>query len=337
MNRHPEMPRVIALLLIACAIVGILVAAGCTSLSGPKLADEGIKNRAVELTSVPFYPQDDDQCAVAAIAAVIGAQKVAVNLNELKQAFAKAAPDDPMSAEALSAARSSGLVPYLLHSPHPEADVVREVQAGNPVAVLLSSSLLFGARWHFAVIVGVDPKNDKVVLRSCLNARETTSFGDFLSNWSGSNNWAMVLLPADKLPATIDAQSAIAAIRPLEKNNQIELAERAYSAITERWPDNVLAWKSLADVRYQQKNLRGSIDAWVVALQLAPDDNVSRNNLAYVLLDRQCAEQAEDLINKAIASETDPAQLETFKSTRYWVLKHEGPSVVCPGLENLPQ
>jgi len=331
------MSRVIALLLIVCAIAGTLAAAGCTSSSGPKLADEGVKTRAVELTFVPFYPQDDYQCAVAAMSSLIGARKVAMNADQLKQAFVKAAPDEPMLAEALTAARGTGLVPYVLHSPHPDADVVREVQAGNPVAVLLSSSLLFGARWHFAVIVGVDPGNDKIVMRSCLNARESTSFGDFLSNWSGSNNWAMVLMPPDKLPATIDARSAIAAIHPLEKNNQIELAERAYSAVTERWPDDALAWKSLADARYQQKNLRGSTDAWIVALRLTPDDNVSRNNLAYVLLERQCAEQAEDLINKAIASETDPAQLEAFKNTRYWILRHEGPSVVCPGLESLIQ
>jgi tetratricopeptide (TPR) repeat protein len=158
------------------------------------------------------------------------------------------------------------------------------------------------------------------------------SFGEFISAWRDGNHWAMVAMKPEQLPATVDVQNWLAAAAPFEQLGKADIAERAYAAATMRWPDNALAWEALANARHAQNNFTGSSQALITALKLAPANTVARNNLAYVLLERQCADQAENQIDQAIGAETDPRKLEIFRRTRRQILAHDGPSVVCPGI-----
>lgn len=307
-----------------------LGAAGCQQ-NGPKLNDYGIGGGAVELSSVPFFPQDEYQSAPAALAAVLAAQRVPVKLDELIRQVDVPAQAGPLRGEVIAATRSYGLVPYVLHSPQLDLDVVHEVQAGHPVMVLQNRGWSFAPRWHFAVVVGVDPQNNTLTLRSGSRPREVLSFGEFMALWADGGHWAMVAMQPGQLPATVDAQNWLAAVAPFEQLGRADSAERAYAAATLRWPDNALAWEALANARHAQNNFVGSSQALLTALQLAPENTVARNNLAYVLLERNCADQAEGQIDRAIAAETEPKKLEAFQRTRTQVMAHDGPSVVCPG------
>ncbi|MDB5988143.1 MAG: tetratricopeptide repeat protein [Nevskia sp.] len=308
-----------------------LAAAGC-DLVGPKLNDYGVSGAAVELSSVPFFSQDDYQCAPAALATVLAARQVPVKLDELIRQVSVAGRTGSLQAEVVAATRSYGLVPYVLHSPHLDLDVVHEVQAGNAVMVLQNRGFSFAARWHFAVVAGVDPQNNTLILRSGTQARETLSYGAFISAWRDGGNWAMVAMKPEQLPATVDAENWLTAVAPFEQLGKADVAERAYAAATQRWPDNALAWEALANARHAQNNFVGSSQALTTALQLSPQNTVARNNLAYVLLERNCADQAEGQIAQAIAAETDPKKVEIFQRTRRQIMLHDGPSVVCPGL-----
>ncbi len=306
-----------------------LLFAGCAAF-GPKLADYGVAGRAVELSTVPFYPQDDYESAPAAVATLLAAQQLPVNSDELLRQIKPDDDNEPYREGVIGAVRAQGLMPYVMHSPHLDLDVIREVQAGHPVMVLQNHGFSFAPRWQFAVVIGVDPANNSLILRAGRHPREIESFGAFLGSWGDGGHWAMVALKPEQLPATADVDNWIAAVAPFEQSGKADVAERAYAAATERWPDSAQAWESLANARHAQNNFRGASQALFTTLRLAPQNTVARNNLAYVLLERNCAEQAEDVIKQAMADETDPAKLAAFEQTRRKILKHDGPSVVCP-------
>ena len=59
----------------------------------------------------------------------------------------------------LAAARSQGRLPFVLESRF--AALQAELTAGNPVLVLQDLGALGIRRWHFAVVVGFAPDQDR--------------------------------------------------------------------------------------------------------------------------------------------------------------------------------
>ena len=98
----------------------------------------------------------------------------------------------------LAAARRHGMVSYLLAPRF--LDVLREIEAGNPVIVLYDYGVWsFWSAWHYAVAVGYDYEPGDIVLRSGEIERQAVSFPVHELMWKGSGYWAMVVMPPDRI------------------------------------------------------------------------------------------------------------------------------------------
>src|SRR4029077_16897602 len=82
------------------------------------------------------------------------------------------------------------------------ADVLREVASGTPVVVLQNMLVSWYPLWHYAVVVGYDLDNLKLILRSGTNARQVLPLWYFEHTWKSSGHWAMVAVRPDHMPAT---------------------------------------------------------------------------------------------------------------------------------------
>ncbi|MFZ3159744.1 MAG: PA2778 family cysteine peptidase, partial [Rhodoferax sp.] len=108
----------------------------------------------VELTQVPFFPQEAFECGPAALAMVAHAAGVRVSPETLVDQVYLPGRQGSLQPEMLAAARRQGLLAYPL-KPRIEA-VLREVAAGKPVLVFQNLAFSIYPVWHYAVVMGFD-------------------------------------------------------------------------------------------------------------------------------------------------------------------------------------
>jgi len=293
----------------ARGLAGVFIFACALALSGcagiwpqtAKLAQGGLPSgipERVELTEVPFYPQREYQCGPAALATALVASGVKVTPDELVPQVYLPARKGSLQVEMLAAARRHGLVAYQL-APRFE-DLLREIAAGTPVIVL--QNLALGEGWHYAVAVGYDYPEGKLVLRSGETERQVLSFLAHETFWKRSDYWAMVAVPPSRVPATADEPRWLAAIAALERAGGAAASRQAYAAFLERWPGNVGASIGLANTLYAAGDLRQAEQVLRDAAQRDPGSAIVLNNLAQTLSDQGRDEEALPFIERAAAA-----------------------------------
>src|SRR3954469_20068756 len=117
--------------------------------------------RAVELSDVPFFPQEDYQCGPAALATLINWSGTTITPAALVPQVYVPARKGSFQVEIVAAARGQGLLPYILK---PELTaLMAEISAGNPVMVLQNLGLSWHPTWHYAVAVGFDLPQRQII------------------------------------------------------------------------------------------------------------------------------------------------------------------------------
>jgi hypothetical protein len=282
----------------------LLGLAGCASLfpQTKELAKGGLPPglpEKIELTEVPFFPQQEYQCGPAALATVLNAGGAKVTPEELVSQVYIPERKGSLQVEMLAAARRNGMVSYAL-APRFE-NVLREIAAGNPVVVLQNLGL-FSAGWHYAVAIGYDYPLGTLVLRSGTQERDVMPFAANEAVWMRSGYWAMVAMPPDRIPATADEKSWLNALAAFERAGGPERARIAYRTFLKRWPDDVNAQIGLANAHYALGELPLAEAVLRDAARRAPDSVVVLNNLAQILSDQGRNDEALPVIERAVAA-----------------------------------
>jgi tetratricopeptide (TPR) repeat protein len=270
----------------------------------------------VELTDVPFFPQDQYQCGPAALATVLTNAGVSTTPEALVPQVYLPARKGSLQVEMLAAARRNGLVSYQLAPSFP--DLMRELNAGNPVIVLQNHGALFDT-WHYAVAVGYDYKLGMLILRSGITEREEMPFGVSEFVWKRGGYWAMVAMPPDRIPATADETRWLGSLVAFERLNDARKNRIAYTAFLERWPGNVEAAIGLANAHYALGELPQAEAVLRRALTRSPDSVVVLNNLAQTLSDLGRNGEALPLIDRAAAA--GGPHTAAVQETRQTILK----------------
>ena len=252
----------------------------------------------VELTEVPFFPQEEYQCGPAALATALASFGVKVTPEELVPQVYIPQRKGSLQVEMLAAARRHGLVSYTL-APRFE-DLLRELAAGHPVIVLQNLGVSEG--WHYAVAVGYDYESGELVLRSGTTERQVLAFTVHEMVWKRSGYWAMLALPPDRIPATANEQRWLGAIAALERAGNPAAARDAYHRFLERWPQNVNAAVGLANTHHALGALADAERVLRAAVQREPDSVIALNNLAQTLSDQGRHEEALPFIERAVAA-----------------------------------
>jgi ABC-type bacteriocin/lantibiotic exporter with double-glycine peptidase domain len=251
----------------------------------------------VELTSVPFYPQEEYQCGPAALATVLMHAGTATTPDALAPQVYLPGRDGSLQAEMLAAARRHGLVAYRLE-PRLE-DVLREAAAGTPVIVLQNLALPFAPLWHYAVIIGYDLPRDEIILRSGTTRRAVMTLSSFERTWARGNHWAMLALTPERLPATADEDHYVVSVAALERVAPAA-ARRAYTTAIERWPGNLAARIGQGNAAYAMRDLPGAEAAYREATRRHPKAADAWNNLAQALLELQQRHEALAAAQRAV-------------------------------------
>ena len=304
---------------LAAASAGLLLLAGCAGLAPQTAAlleglPEGLPAR-VELTAVPFFPQEEYQCGPAALATLLVSSGVNTTPDALVPQVYLPARKGSLQVEMLAAARRHGLVSYQLAPSL--ADLMRELAAGTPVVVLQNLGIFDG--WHYAVAVGYDYKLGTIILRSGTTEREEMRFTAHEFVWKRSGYWAMVAVPPDRIPATAEEGKWLSSLVAFERLNDLQKNRLAYSAFLARWPDNVSAAIGLANAHHALGELPQAEKVLRAALARAPDSVIVLNNLAQTLSDLGRNAEALPLIERAAAASGPHAA--AVRETRDGILK----------------
>jgi tetratricopeptide (TPR) repeat protein len=294
---------------------------GCVSLPQTEAlrreGGAGLPPRA-ELDTVPFFAQEEYQCGPAALAMALNAAGIAATPDALTEQVYIPARKGSLQVEMLASARRHGLLAYELA---PELkDVLAEVAAGNAVIVLQNLGLwAFHPYWHYAVVIGYDLETKQILLHSGTKARRAMAIGLFEFLWIDGRRWAMVALAPGRLPASAREASYATAAAALEQAGRIAEAHRAYEALLERWPANLVGLMGLGNTAYALGRTAEAETAFRTATAAHPLAAAAFNNLAQTLADQGKLEAALDAARKAVSLEG--ASLPAAKATLEEILK----------------
>lgn len=283
----------------------------------------------VELTAVPFYPQEEYQCGPAALASMLGQRGVETSPGLLKEQVYLPGRKGSLQVEMVAAARRHGMLVYPLE-PRLES-LLGEVAAGNPVLVLQNLALDWWPRWHFAVVVGYDRHERQLILRSGTTRRLTVDFATFEQTWARSGHWAVLTLPANRLPAAAQVHPWLQAASDLEETGQGDAARQAYRMAVKQWPEAAIGWFALANSDHVLGNRRGAEVALRESLKRDPRFAAGWFNLSEVLAERGCPAPASQA--RACARQLAPRDARFSAELPAARSGSEGctPPPVCPG------
>ena len=286
---------------MAGVLVGlVLILAGCATPQMSTLQARWPENLAaqVELTQVPFYPQEDFECGPAALAMAAGAAGVPVQPEALVEQVYLPGRKGSLQNDMLAATRRQGLLPYPL-SPRLET-LLREVAAGRPVLVFQNLALSVYPVWHYAVVIGFDRERNVLLLHSGRTRRMEMSLFTFERTWARANYWSMLALPPGQLPVTAEPATYAVAAAALERVNP-QAAQTAYAAALKRWPDDRAAALGIGNSAYALGQRDTAVQAYRAAVAQHPDFADAWNNLAQVLWEAAELKEATLAIGKAVA------------------------------------
>lgn len=276
-----------------------LVGCASTPQSDAILASipENLK-QPVELTSVPFYPQQEYQCGPAALATLLGNLGQEVDLDKLVQRVYIPGRKGSLQLELIAASRDYGLIPYTLTG---ELHMVlNEVRAGRPVLVLQNLGVSWYPQWHYAVLVGYDLPAGELILRSGTVERYRINLYTFEHTWRRGKRWAMMLLRPGELPVAGNDLQYMNAIVGFEQSKNWSLLDKLYQAGLERWPRSSELRMGFGNNLYSQGNLTAALEQYQKVIALDSGFAPAYNNAGQVCAELGMFDLALQYVKRAI-------------------------------------
>lgn len=299
--RHLGLAIGLLFLLSACTSTNLDVIRGSSAQSIPQ---------RVELTNVPFFPQQARYCGPAALAMVLAWSGLDVTQEEIGEQTYTPGLEGTLRSAVLGAARRNGRLAAQVDSLD---GILREVAAGHPVVVFQNLALSWFPQWHFAVVIGYDLEAGEIILHSGENPRRVTKLETFARTWDRGEQWALVVLPPEQLPASVDLPEILRAGAGLERAEQPKAAASTYANALTRWPASLAAGMGLGNARYAMQDFAGAGNAFEAAADRHPNDPAPWNNLAYALARQGYLDDAVDAAREAVLrGKGDPAYSDTL-------------------------
>lgn len=272
----------------ACQLAGGLIfclwLTGCASTPQADRLLETIPSdfyKPVTLHNVTFFPQQDYQCGPAALATVLNWQGIAVTPDELKEQVYLPERKGSLQVEMISATRRQGLLPYVLR---PELEeMLSEIKQGRPVLVFQNLGISWYPQWHYAVVIGFDLQEQKLVLHTGTSKAYSMDLHTFERTWLRANRWAMIALQPGQLPSRPEQWRYVKASVGLERLHKPLVVRKAYTTGLALWPDSRELNMGMGNHFYTQKDLKLAENYYTKVIQTYPDFAPAHNNLALVL------------------------------------------------------
>ena len=288
------------------AVAAVLLAglvSGCTINPRLELIEVVGPEPAVQLSSVPFFPQADYQCGPASLAGVLGAAGVETDPATLSPQVYLPGRQGSLQLELLAATRRAGRIPYLLGNT--SGALIRQLEAGRPVLVLQNLGTRHFPVWHYAVLVGFDARANQLFLNSGGEQGLAVAAPEFLRSWDWAGRWAMVALRPGDLPPRPDPSRYVEAVASFEEVAGADAALPAWRAGLLRWPGHARLNLALGNQAYGRGELAVAISYYRQGLAAAAQDPALSNNLASALAEMGCPQAGIELLQPVAATLAD--------------------------------
>ena len=297
--------------LLIIGIGPVLLLAGCMPV--PR-TETTTSLPAIELREVAFFPQEQYQCGPAALATVLDWSGVAVTPEALVPDLMIPARKGSLQIELQAQARARERVPYPFQGNL--KILYAELAAGHPVLVLQNLAFNWSPVWHYAVVVGMNPEQGTITLRSGRDPRRVVDQTVFERTWARAQFWALLVLPPDRLPATAEPDNVLQVALGLEQLERWSLVEPWYQAAMQRWPQQTVFALGVANSRYSRGELVAAEEGYREVIRKFPRDPAAYNNLAWMLAEQQRWQEASELVTAGLALE-GPLQAELRDTERF--------------------
>jgi len=138
---------------------------------------------------VPFYPQEEFQCGPAAMASVLRFWNVTVEPDEVAGAIFSKSARGTLTLDMVEYARGKGLVTEQVRGDR--GVLVRTIDAGRPLIVLVDLGFSFFQRNHYMVVTGY--ADDGVVAHSGKHPHRLITWKEFLPAWEKTGYWTLLI------------------------------------------------------------------------------------------------------------------------------------------------
>ncbi|WP_455207623.1 PA2778 family cysteine peptidase [Kaarinaea lacus] len=276
-----------------------------------RMAPDARTYQRTEINNVPFYAQEKYQCGPAALAMLLSWSNQSTTPEELTSLVYVPGRKGSFQLEMIAATRSYNRIPYELSSGW--QSLIAEVEAGNPVLVLQNLGLSWFPNWHYAVVKGIDIANNEIILHSGTNENYVINLQTFERTWQRAAKWAMVVMPAERLPASADAVHYIKAVSYFEQPGKLDVALRAYQTAVAHWPNEIVVLMGQGNVYYQLGQLEDAKTFYERAVAIDREFAPAHNNLAQVLF--ETGQLSEAYFHAQIAVRNGGANERQFRET----------------------
>jgi tetratricopeptide (TPR) repeat protein len=274
-------------------LLATLSLAGC-AINPPLDLSKITAADALQLPGVPFYPQTEYECGPAALAGLLGAAGVDTTPQSLSAQVYLPGRQGSLQVELVSATRRAGRIPYMVDA-RPQA-LVAELEEGRPVLVLQNMQTRDFPIWHYAVLVGLDTRTNRVYLNSAAEQAMPLAAPEFLRTWDWGGRWALVALRPGELPAGVDMARYISAVASFEQVAGYAAAVPAWQRALQQWPQDAMPYLALGNAAHASGNLQEAADYYHRGLHFNKEQSALTNNLAVVLGEAGCPRAGEALL-----------------------------------------
>jgi len=146
-------------------------------------------------TGVPFFPQEELGCGPAALSSLLTYWGHPVTLEEITREIELKELKGSLPLDLELAARNHGLTASA-YSGNLE-DLRSHLSKRQPVIAFLNLGWRVFPRGHFVVVTGYDDLHSEIVMHSGDVAYERVPLDRFLSAWSMTGRWSLLILPKE--------------------------------------------------------------------------------------------------------------------------------------------
>lgn len=295
-----------------CLLSGsLLLIQGCQSLPQTqqlRLSPPLGLSQSKLIKDVPFYPQQAFYCGPTTLAEVLNFHGKETTPEAIAPHLFIPGREGSLQLEMVSAARSNGFLPYATRSNL--AVLLSLVDDNVPVIVLQNVATSWFPMWHYALVIGYDQADEKIILHTGQTKAHQMSYELFERVWQRGNYWMLALLNDGQAYEYLDPHIFSRAAYDMLITGQQDAALKNLRTATEKWPQQWLAYFLLGNF-YLGKSSQ-SADWFSKGYEFASEIPEYLNNYSYALKQQGCVSEAKKLIKKALdLAPSDPTLLET--------------------------
>jgi predicted double-glycine peptidase len=150
-------------------------------------------SQAVLIKDVPFFPQLDYQCGPASLAGVLSYYGDNVGPDEIAESIYRENIRGTVSLDMVLYVRNRGFASKWYKGN--TDDIIRAVDRGNPVIVMIDLGFSLARAYHYMVITGYSFKG--VIANTGTTPQKLISWEQFMSQWEKTHNWTLLITPKE--------------------------------------------------------------------------------------------------------------------------------------------